>query len=69
MKTETIIYDQNNVQVIQEDYDQIVRELNTLRQAMEVYGRITSILQEEIIKLQGEPIMISQSQLDRVNLN
>ena len=69
MNTDTVIYDQNNIQVTQEGYDQVVCELNTLRQTMEVYGRITSILQEEIIKLQGEPIMISQSQLDQVNLN
>jgi len=60
-----IIYDVNNMEVTQEDYDLLIHKIEYLRQMIELHLTVENILEEEIIKFTGHPVMISQSQLNQ----
>ena len=65
MNTTTIIYDQNDMQVTQEGYDLLVHNIKYLQQMIKLHLTVESILEEEIIKFTGQPVMISESQLNQ----
>ena len=60
-----IIYDVNDIEVTQEGYDLLIHKIKYLCQVIEIHLTVEDILEEEIIKFTGRPVMISKFQLNQ----